>query len=835
MPASRTSIHVTLLRIFSITVLLLLAACQTEATPEATSPAFVVTPTLREKPHPQVPYAEVTFEAQLPEKLADGQNLFIEILDEVTGLAFNPARARMETTDQQYFGIKIPITVGSVVKYRYYTDQQPFGVEYTTGDQQVRYRLYYVDGPGVVRDIVAAWRTAPSTGTLGRIQGQVANETNNSPVVNALVTAGGAQTLTASDGSFILEGLLAGTHNLVVYSLDGAFRPFQQGATVAPDSTTPALVMLSPAKLVNVTFLVAPPEGSPKGAPVRMLGNIFALGNTFADLNGGMNTLASRAPLMQVEEDGRYKLTLRLPAGLDVRYKYSLGDGFWNAERGVNGEMQVRQLIVPEADITIEDAVASWKTAGFAPVTFTVTVPANTPITDTVSIQFNPFGWTQPIPMWPVGQNRWFYVLYNPLNLFENATYRYCRNEQCNTADASGSRGPEAPGKAFHPTDTVQNLEDVVESWAWIGTASAPVVIPGTQITAHDASFQAGVELVPQYHPSWQPYFGIAFQNIADMGANTVMLAPTWSLTHQNPPVIAPVAGEDAMWPDLTQMVQAAQQKGLGVAIHPVLRYDQDPQQWWSSATRDDGWWQTWFARYQTFILYNADLASQTGAKTLVIGDETILPALPGGTLSDGTSANPPGDAEERWTKIISAVRARFTGKLIWMLPYTGSLPSIPEFLTGVDIIYVRVTPPVLKADSTALPDLESGFTNLLDVDLLKLQEKTNHPIILGLSYPSVKGMVDGCAGEAGSCVPFTSFVQPGVEVAGVEQGLEEQALVYSAALASINQHSWITGFYASDYYPPVELKDLSTSIRGKPASDVLWYWYPRLLGKINP
>src|SRR5659263_274802 len=61
--------------------------------------------------------------------------------------------------------------------------------------------------------------------------------------------------------------------------------------------------------------------------------------------------------------------------------------------------------------------------------------PAYTPVTDIVSIQFNPYGWTEPIPMWPLGNNQWVYQLYSPLNMLGDFEYRYCRNDQCGIAD----------------------------------------------------------------------------------------------------------------------------------------------------------------------------------------------------------------------------------------------------------------------------------------------------------------------------------------------------------------------------------------------------------------
>jgi hypothetical protein len=775
--------------------------------------------------------AEVRFSVQAPSSLGEGQSLHIEFLDEVTGLALNPLKAQMTSQDSLRYEISIPFQVGSVLKYRYVLDGVVIGNEYTSLGQPVRYRLYSVEGPGTVSDVIAGWQFQSAAGTFGRIQGQVANRENNAPVINALVSAGGMQTLTASDGSFLLEGLLPGTHNLVVYSLDGSFRPFQQGAVVAPDSTTPALILLEQAKMVSVTFEVKPPSGNLQGVPVRLIGNIYSLGNTFADLRGGASVIASRAPLMSVLPNGHYSLTLQLPAGLDLQYKYTLGDGFWNAERDQNGEIRTRQLIVPQKDVTVEDQIDTWKTYGFEPVSFTVSVPANTLISDTVSIQFNPFGWTEPIPMWPIGNNRWLFVLYNPLNVFSSASYRYCRNDQCGTADASETRGLTAQGIPFSPGEAAQSLEDTVSSWAWYESQAQPATVSAASISARGSEFQAGVEWLPDYHPSWQPYLVWAMQNLQDMRSNMVMIAPTWRFTHQDPPVVEPVAGKDPLWPDLTRMVGQAQQKGLGLAIHPVLEYPGDAQQWWQDADREDGWWQSWFDRYRTFTLYHADLAAQTGARMLVLGDENLSPALPGGVLADGSPSGVPGDALDRWRRLIAEVRSRYSGKLAWMVSCSGNLSPAPEFVGDLDLLYVRITPPLIEADQPSQPDLEASIAALFDEQILKLQEKTNQPVIIGLQFPSISGAYDGCIDLEGNCLAAGAFEQAAPEFSADALALNEQAVAYNAVLSVVNQRSWIAGFYATGYLPVVEMKDLSTSVRNKPAADVLGYWYPRLLG----
>ena len=65
-------------------------------------------------------------------------------------------------------------------------------------------------------------------------------------------------------------------------------------------------------------------------------------------------------PTLSRLPDGRYSITAALPVGADLRYKYTLGDGFWNAEHRKDGSFRLRQLIVPEQTMLIEERVDTW-------------------------------------------------------------------------------------------------------------------------------------------------------------------------------------------------------------------------------------------------------------------------------------------------------------------------------------------------------------------------------------------------------------------------------------------------------------------------------------------
>jgi hypothetical protein len=72
-------------------------------------------------------------------------------------------------------------------------------------------------------------------------------------------------------------------------------------------------------------------------------------------------------------------------------------------------------------------------------------------------------------------------------------------------------------------------------------------------------------------------------------------------------------------------------------------------------------------------------------------------------------------------------------------------------------------------------------------------------------------------------------LIQPGNIQTPVN--LQAQADIYQALLMAVNERDWVGGFVSRGYYPPVVLQDASASVHGKPAADILWYWYPRLLG----
>ena len=737
--------------------------------------------------------AEVVFKVWIPESTSAESSITLDILDEVTGLAIYPQRYQMTQSNGYLYEVHVPINVGSVIKYRYSKLNGIANGEHTSLGTPVRYRMIKIDGPAIVEDVIYTWADSPLSKPTGRIQGRVLDQTSNQPVANLMVSAGGISTFTSAEGEYILEGLPNGTHTLMTYALDGRYEIYQQGAMVAEGATTPANITVRPTNEVTVTFITNTPSNASPGLPIRIAGNMIQFGNTFADLSAGFSTVESRMPLMTIREDGSYSYSIKLPVGFDLRYKYTLGDGFWNAEHYNDGNFRLRQLIVPNNDIVINDVIDSWSINNTTPFVFRLTIPEYTPLSDTISIQLNPFDWTPPLEMWPVGNHQYIYVLYGPHQILGDIRYRYCRNEQCDKSIGFVD-GKSAEQMVINQAAEQKDLKDVITGWSNFQSQQNHPII-AVDINGRIPEFIAGIEFSSLYSPLHQAHYIDALSSIYQSKSNLIILSPTWSITHNTPPIFEPVPGKDMLHSDLDQLSSLIRNTGIPFAIFPKLSTTGTSlDKWWMQADRSDGWWHSWFDRYHTFILNAALQSAQMQAQALILNDGTISPALPAGLLPDGTPSGVPGDSLERWKQIIKDIRAVYPGELYWYVYQDSDINNLTEILAEVDkVVYADI-------DAAAIPsdNMTESISGIFSDKIKPVFDHSSKPIMVGITS--------------------TAEISP-----------EKQSAVYQAVLEEVNKHNWIAGFLSREFNPTIRVQDMSGSVFGKTTMDILSYWYPFL------
>jgi hypothetical protein len=274
----------------------------------------------------------------------------------------------------------------------------------------------------------------------------------------------------------------------------------------------------------------------------------------------------------------------------------------------------------------------------------------------------------------------------------------------------------------------------------------------------------------------------------------------------------------------MASLIATRQAQGLSVSLFPQIGPTDELAAYWSNTDRNAAWWESWFSSYQTFILNYARIAADTGVEQLVIGGKAALPAFSGGFNLDGTLSDVPVEIDQKWSTLIDAVREIYTGKLVWATNAQVSADPLPSFVDQFDIILVNVDAPLATLDLSNTDLIASSFWELLNTQVYPLCEKTEKPIFLGLGYPSVTEGVLGCLMVDEACSNDGLFLPSETSSSSID--LDLQVAIYNILLPIVADQDWVAGMSIRGYNPVVTVMDGSSSIAGKPARDVIWYWF---------
>lgn len=765
---------------------------------------------------------DIVFQLELPEPISDTEIIILEIIDDVTGLPYNLQRYQLERLSDQTYQTMISIPSGSVIKYRYGKMGEAFLPEVTPDGNPIAYRLYYAPTHATVKDVLQAWQGELHASKTGVLTGRLLEQETNLPIPDIVVSAGGRRTFTDANGKYLLEGLGPGVHNVVFFAMDGKYRTYQQGALIEVGMRTSADVKLVSLPLVTITFQVTPPNDA-QGAPIHLAGNILQLGNTFTDLSGSMSINPKRMPNLTQNSDGTLAVSLQLFTETDLRYKFTLGDGYWNSEQYRSGGMRLRQLIVPSEDVTINHRIESWRTAGIEPITFSVKIPPGTAPFDAKFIQFEHFNteqWTEPIPLWPLGNNQYLYILFSPLISNQPIKYQFCRNENCDQASDTAILNLE---REIIPSDNPQTVTHTLDSWQnWYPLEKNAAVLEA-YIPTKPAQYKTMIELSPLMNPSWLTYAPISIKELGEMGADTIIFSPQWTVAPQSP-YLRPELGTTPYYRDLTVLLSTSNSQGFDLALFPQLGPLKAIESFWLSGTQPDAWWEIFFSSYRDFLLNYAKLAQDSNVSHLIIGGKPLLPTFEGGLLPDGSDSKVPSNSDEYWLGLINDVQNTFDGDLIWATNVHISMDPLPNFIGQFDEIYISVDSPLAYGDHPSFEKIQSGFVKVIDSLIYEVYRSTQKPITLALAYPAVETAPSGCALLNEACYNDGLFFA--TEITPFVVDLQEQALIYNAIFPIIASRDWITSTSIRGYDPTVIIHDGASSIFGKPSFDVVQYWF---------
>jgi len=707
-----------------------------------------------------------------------------------------------------------------VVKYRYakLTDQKIPEAQFN--GEPVRYRLCHVVKPLEVNDSLNRWLGETSSYPQGILTGTVHDQDTHTPIPDILISAGGQLTFTDANGKFFLAGLPSGVHNLVAYAINGSYETFQQGAEIYPNMSTPANIALQARPPVQVRFNVNAPSDA-QGAPIYLAGNLAQLGNTFRELAGGMNLSPKKMPSLTLKEGGTYTIDLQLYAGTDLRYKSTLGDGFWNAERTSRGEIVTRQLIVPNQDIELDLQIASWRSNDMPQITFNILDVNAASFLDEIFIQFKTNEWTEPIPVWPLGGGNYLYILYSPLDEGDILGYRFCRNSNCQSAKSVESSWGEVQVQP-----EVTSVDVVIEGWEYWSPTSGET--PGNSAIStppESTTYSTFIELTPEMNPNWEIYAPVGFSTIADLNASAVILTPRWGIQEELG-LLQPKLGSAPFHYQLTHLLSSAKSFHLQRGLFPQIETADSPE-WQKTFGGSETQWVLWKESYQRYILNYAKISEKTKTEWLVIGGDALLPFYEDPHPADGSIPTLTDSNTQFWQNLITKVRSVYSGQVLWAAHLHKSMDPLPDFISLLDGIYLMVDSPLASTNTAAFDEIAWEFNNLMDTHIYEAYRSTGKPVYLALGYPAVDGGAQGCLLLNVDCVNDGLFLPGEIRDFAVDQ--EEQRLIYAALLPIVASRDWIAGTSIRGYQPTVNIQDGSSSIAGKPAMRLIEDWFKRI------
>lgn len=274
-------------------------------------------------------------------------------------------------------------------------------------------------------------------------------------------------------------------------------------------------------------------------------------------------------------------------------------------------------------------------------------------------------------------------------------------------------------------------------------------------------------------------------------------------------------------------MINKTKSMGFSTSLFPQIGPVDEISSYWETTNHTEAWWDTWYESYANFILNYAKVAELAKTEQLIIGGKFLLPTFIGGTYPNGSFSDVPNNSDETWQNIISEVRKAYQGELLWATNIHQARDPLPEFINKLDGIYLLVDSPLVYSETDDFDTINWGFINVIDSLIYEVYRSTGLPIILGLGYPSVDGSALGCNLLDNNCINDGVFSQN--EVSNFTPDLQEQSLIYNAIFPVLSSREWITGAAIRGYNPTPQVDERSSSIAGKPAFQVIEYWFSGL------
>ncbi len=254
---------------------------------------------------------------------------------------------------------------------------------------------------------------------------------------------------------------------------------------------------------------------------------------------------------------------------------------------------------------------------------------------------------------------------------------------------------------------------------------------------------------------------------------------------------------------ELKKTIERAHGRGIKVCLKPMVNCK---DHMWRAridfpddlAAGERDYWKEWFASYDAYLTYYAELAQETGCEMLCIGCEM-----------SGTERR-----EAEWRDLIEKIRAVYKGPLVYNTNH-GREDKV-AWWDAVDYIGTSAYYPIHKGKG-GIDDCIAQWKHIGE-DLRKVSEKYGKKLLF---------MEIGCRSAATCATMPWDFTHRDLPV-----DEDEPALFYDTCLSAFFDAPWFEGVFWWDWSPKIyDSAEVAKADRGfnihlKKAEDVIKKWY---------
>ena len=341
-------------------------------------------------------------------------------------------------------------------------------------------------------------------------------------------------------------------------------------------------------------------------------------------------------------------------------------------------------------------------------------------------------------------------------------------------------------------------------------TLSLSVIAAGTLAAWHFASARTAEPPTPPkaVHVPWRGMsiqlrkgpgaletYGPLLDQLADLGANTVLLSVAGYMEHARAQSIYIEARHTPSPQDFKTLIRHAHQRGLRTIVMPIILLKHPRGSEWRGVI-DPPRWDEWWKDYRDFLKYFADQAADARADAFIVGSELV-----------STERN-----TRQWETTIWTARAHFNG----LLGYSANWDHYKPIKFWHLLDFVGMTSYYTLADHKN-PTTDEIVARWRPI----YQEIMNWRRSLG--KPLVLTEVGWCSQEGAATAPWNYYQN----MHATPAGHEEQRRLYEAFLRVWDDAPGLLGVMWWEWTAePGGPSDFNYTPRNKPAEKVLRRWF---------